>query len=52
MTFTKNDCGKLPNAILDIFEDGNWSKKGIRGLTVNNVKDSVDNGWISHSYSK
>ena len=45
-TFTKQDCGKLPNAILDIFEDGKWSAKGICGLTVNGAKDSVDVGKI------
>lgn len=50
-TFTKQDCGKLPNAILDIFEDGKWSAKGICGLTVNGAKDSVDVGKISHPYN-
>lgn len=51
-TYTKQDCGALPNAILDIFEDGQWSKRGICGLTVNGVKDSVDEGKISHPYKK
>lgn len=50
-TFKKEDCGELPNAILDIFEDGTWSNKGICGLTVGGVKDSVDNGKIVHSYT-
>ena len=50
MTFKKNDIGFLPSAVLDIFEDGKWSKKGIRGLTVGNVRDSVDNGAMWHSY--
>ncbi len=53
LKFTKNDCGDLPNAILDIFEDGKWSKRGICGLTVGNIiEDSVDNGKISHAYKK
>lgn len=50
--YKKQDCGALPNAILDIFEDGKWSKtNGICALTVNNAKDSVTNGKISHPYN-
>lgn len=50
MKFSKQDVGTLTYAILDIYEDGSWSKKGICGLTVNGVKDSVDNGKMSHNY--